>query len=65
MGYRERPLWEDRSTCQSSNSLDAQHRSSRKSTTHPEGAHICLPGFALANPMLTIVAMALWLAQQS
>ena len=59
MGSRERPWWEDRSTCQPSNSLDAQRRSAQKSTTHSEGAHICLPGFALADPMLTIVAIAL------
>jgi hypothetical protein len=57
MGSRERPWWEDRSTCQPSNSLDAQHRLSQKSTIHSEGA-------ALANPM-TIMAIALRLAQQT
>ena len=66
MGSRERPWWEDRSTCQPSNSLDAEHRSAAtgEGHDHPEGVHICLPVFAVANPM-TIMAIALRLAQQS
>jgi hypothetical protein len=64
MGSRERPWWEDHSTRQPSNSPDAQHRSpaAGEGHDHPEGAHICLPVFSLANPM-TIMAIALRLAQ--
>lgn len=64
MGSRERPWWEDHSTRQPSNSPDAQHRSPAAGVghDHPEDAHICLPVFALANPM-NIVAIALAVSQ--